>query len=184
MWWSDPQGRRGVRGPAALCRSLLVALALSGCGFQPLYAPYGGERDGAGDRLAEVRIEPLPDRAGQQLHNFLRDQLNPGGQPARPDYRLNVNLSRRTEKLAFREDETATRANLILNSAFTLHAASDGRVLYSGHVSSIQSYNILNSPYPTGIAEADALERGLRELSEDIKLQLAIYFSTAEAEGP
>ena len=134
------------------------------------------------DQLAAVRIEPLKDRAGQQLHNFLRDELNPDGQPINPYYELEIELTERTEKLAFRQDETATRANIILNSAFVLRAAEDDRVLYQGRVSSINSYNILDEQYATDISRDDAIERGLRELSQSIKLRLAVYFSTAQGQ--
>lgn len=167
---------------ARLTTALLVGLAVVGCGFRPVYAPAsGGETDSVG-QLAAVRIEPLRDRAGQELHNFLRDELNPDGQPIKPDYKLQVELSQRIEKLAFQKDETATRANIILYSAFVLRAADDDRVLYSGRVSSINSYNILDQQYPTDVAKADALSRGLRELSQSIKLRLAVYFSTADGQ--
>lgn len=163
---------------------LVVCVAgVAGCGFRPVYAPPAGpDETPATDQLAAVRIEPLRNRAGQQLHNFLRDDLNPKGQPLQPAYKLQVELSKRVEELAFRQDETATRANIILNSSFVLRAASDGRVLYSGRVSAINSYNILDDPYPTDVAAEDALRRGLRELSQDIKLRLAVYFQTPEGQ--
>lgn len=160
----------------------MCLLAVAGCGFRPVYAPAASGEMDAVDQLATVRIEPLKDRAGQELHNFLRDELNPNGQPVKPDYRLQVELSQRIEKLAFQKDETATRANIILNSDFILRAADDDRVLYAGRVSSINSYNILDDQYPTDVAKADALRRGLRELSQSIKLRLGVYFSTAEAQ--
>ena len=158
-------------------------MSVAGCGFRPVYAPPSeSDETPAVAQLAAVRIEPLRDRAGQQLHNFLRDDLNPKGQPLDPDYKLQVELSQRTEELAFRQDETATRANIILNSSFVLRAVSDGRVLYSGRVSAINSYNILDDPYPTDVAAEAALRRSLRELSQDIKLRLAVYFQTAEGQ--
>ncbi|MEE8145767.1 MAG: hypothetical protein V3T57_10160 [Kiloniellales bacterium] len=157
-----------------------AALFAAGCGFQPLYAqPEPGDAS-AVEQLAAVRIEPLPDRAGQQLHNFLRDALNPHGQPVSPAYRLEIKLTQRTEELALREDETATRANIVLNSSFVLLSMTDEEVLYSGRSSAINSHNILDQEYSTIIAAGDALERGLRQMSEDIKLRLAIYFSSAE----
>ena len=161
---------------------MLSLLAVAGCGFRPVYGPAASGQGTAVDQLATVRIEPLRDRAGQQLHNFLRDELNPKGQPINPAYKLEIDLTQRTEKLAFRQDETATRANIILKSAFVLRAADDGRVLYTGQASSIHSYNILDEQYPTDVSEADARRRGLRELSQDIKLRLAVYFQTAEGE--
>jgi LPS-assembly lipoprotein len=162
--------------------ALFCVLSVAGCGFRPVYAPAEAGEAIAADQLAAVRIEPLRDRAGQQFHNFLRDELNPTGQPIDPDFKLQVELSQRTEELAFRQDETATRANIIIQTAFVLRAADDDRVLYSGRVSSIHSYNILDEQYPTDIAAADALRRGLRELSQDIKLRLAVYFQTAEGQ--
>ncbi len=158
-------------------------MSVAGCGFHPVYAPPSEpDETPAADQLAAVRIEPLRDRTGQQLHNFLRDDLNPKGQPLEPDYKLQVELSQRIEELAFRQDETATRANIILNSSFVLRAAGDGRVLYSGRVSAIKSYNILDDPYPTDVSAEAALRRGLRELSQDIKLRLAVYFQSAEGQ--
>ena len=162
--------------------ALLCVLALAGCGFRPVYAPEETGETPAAEQLSAVRIEPLRDRAGQQLHNFLRDELNPKGQPVEPDYKLEVKLSKRTEKLALRQDETATRANIIIKTAFVLRAAEDGRVLYAGRASSINSYNILDDQYPTNVSAADALRRGLREISQDIKLRLAVYFQTAEGQ--
>ena len=155
----------------------------AGCGFQPLYAPADTGESALIDHLAAVRINPLPNRDGQQLHNLLRDQLNPSGQPTHPNYVLDIQLTLDTEEVGIRKDETATRANLFLSSWFTLRAASDNRVLYEDGVSSINSYNILDQPYPTDVAEADALSRGLRELSEDIRLRLAVFFASEAAQG-
>ena len=60
-----------------------VLLPLAGCGFSPLYAE--GEDDlSVAAEMATVRIEPLRDRVGQQMHNFLRDRLNPNGQRVSP----------------------------------------------------------------------------------------------------
>jgi LPS-assembly lipoprotein len=159
-----------------------TALFAAGCGFRPLYAEPEPGDTATVEQLAAVRIEPLPDRTGQQLHNFLRGALNPQGQPVSPAYRLEIKLTQRTEELALREDETATRANIILDSAFVLLSMSDEEVLYSGRSSAINSYNILDQEYSTIIAADDALERGLRQMSEDIKLRLAIYFSSAEGQ--
>lgn len=161
---------------------VLSTYAVSSCGFRPVYSPTGANEAPTSDRLAAIRIDPLQGKAGQQLHNFLRDRLNPRGQPVSPDYRLEVLLSSTTRVLAYRSDETGTLAALSLSSRFTLRSVQDNRALYSGRVSVSTSYNILDEQYPTYIAASDALERGLRELSEDIKLRLAIYFSSVDGQ--
>ena len=174
-------GRPRILALAACAAVAALVVSPAGCGFQPLYAPASPGKSAPADHLAAVRINPLPNRGGQQLHNLLRDQLNPSGQPAHPTYILDVRLTLDTKEVGIRKDETATRANLLLNSWITLRAAADNRVLYRGRVSSINSYNILEQPYPTQVAEADALSRGLRELSEDIKLRLAVFFASEDA---
>ena len=63
------------------------AAALVGCGFQPLHSRNAG---GSAARLAEIRIMPIADRIGQQLHNLLLDKLTPMGPPAVARYVLRV----------------------------------------------------------------------------------------------
>src|SRR3546814_3898108 len=87
MSWS----RRQVWRLLAAAAAIAPLAGLAACGFQPLYGSDG--RRNLGDEsvaasLATVRIDPLRDRAGQQMHNFLRDRLNPEGQPVSPSYRL------------------------------------------------------------------------------------------------
>ncbi|MCM0018613.1 MAG: hypothetical protein NBV67_01330, partial [Tagaea sp.] len=72
--------------------SALVGLPaiLAGCGFEPLHRATA--RGSAADSLAAIRIDPIADRSGQILRNYLLDRLSPRGTPARPDYVLRVRL--------------------------------------------------------------------------------------------
>jgi LPS-assembly lipoprotein len=177
MWWSRQPLNTSPKAPAAAALWLGVALALSACGFQPLYGRAEGQALSPVDRMALIRITPLPDRIGQQMHNLLRDRLNPTGQPREPAYHLDLQLSESRRELGIRKDETATRANLTLSAAFTLREAGSNAVLLQGQVSSVNSYNILTSQFATTFSESDARERALRELSDDIRTRLGIYFS-------
>ena len=83
MWWRS----------SALIASLLAglaALALAGCGFQPLY---GGSTAG-GAKLAEVMkgvdITPIPGRVGQRLRNELIFANTGGGNAGPTRYRLDI----------------------------------------------------------------------------------------------
>lgn len=159
--------------------SFAAAAALSGlagCGFQPLHAQRSDESSIATD-LAAVRIDPLRDRVGQQMHNFLRDRLNPHGQPVSPSYRLQVRLTERLSELGVRRDETATRANLRMEADFQLLDMNGDQPLFSGRSSSTTSYDILNNPFATTVSEDNARERALREVADDIQARLALYFT-------
>jgi len=160
-------------------RHLLIlasSLALGSCGFRPLYRRPSPDGFSPLDSLASVRIAPLTDRTGQIFHNLLRNRLNPRGQPAQPSYVLSVSLSETVQELGLRADETATRANLRLRALFVLRASDDARVLFRGSARSISSYNILENQFATGVSEDDARQRGLRQLSDEIRERLAVFF--------
>ncbi|MEQ9608166.1 MAG: LPS assembly lipoprotein LptE [Kiloniellaceae bacterium] len=156
--------------------SAASAIALAGCGFQPLYGP-GINNTEVSTSLASVRVEPLTDRAGQQMHNFLRDRLNPRGQPTDANYSLRVQLTERLQELGVRRDETATRANLRMKADFFLLSVDGQTQLMSGQSVSTTSYDILTNPFATTVSEETARERALREVADDIQTRLALYFA-------
>ena len=85
MWWRSA-------ALIALLFAGLSALALAGCGFQPLY---GGTTAG-GARLAEVMkgvdITPIPGRVGQKLRNELIFTNTGGGIAGPARYRLDITV--------------------------------------------------------------------------------------------
>jgi len=182
---SFDQRSAAARRLGGIAAAIVLAGALSvlaGCGFQPLYGKPGGASGiGATDQLAAVRVAPLPDRAGQQMHNLLRDRLNPQGQPIRPRYLLEVRLHELRENLGIRVDETATRANLTVVASFALRESGTGELLYRSDARSTNSFNILTSQFATDVAENDARERALRELADSIRTRLGIYFSRRDS---
>ncbi len=171
MWWCR---RRSVGVLAA-------ALLLAGCGFQPLY---GRSSDGAvDDELASVKVQVIADRLGQQVHNYLLDRVNRKGRPASPRYLLTVGLTLHKTRLGIERDETATRAKLELKADFRLSSIENEEVLVDQATRSTTSYNIVDSAIATRSAELDAADRAAREVSENIRLALALYFRKAAAEA-
>lgn len=164
MWWS--------RSLAVVA----VAALLAGCGFRPLYGT-GGENQQVAAQLAQVRIEAIPDRTGQKLRNFLLDRINPQGQPARPLYYLQVKINVARTDLGIERDETATRAILVLTADYRLLDRTKQNVLVKGSTQSTNSFNIVASDFATLSAETDATERATREVSDDIKTRLALFFT-------
>ncbi len=185
MWSYERRtvGRRRLL--AGLGVSSFGLLCLAGCEIRPLY----GQRRDTGrstvDDIAQVEVKALPDRTGQQFNNLLRDRLNPRGLPAQPLYVLELQLSESISELALRQDETATRANLKLRADYLLRRKEDKEIVLDGFVQSVNSYNILESQFATQVAEQNARERGLRELSDDIRARLAVFLLRADraAEG-
>ena len=153
--------------------TLLVALAA--CGFRPLYGR--SENYALTQELAHISITSIEDRKGQIVHNFLLDRLNPNGRRADTRYTLKVSVSQTTEEIGLKFTEEATRAKLTLIARYSLTRDTDGKVLAEGSVRSVNNYNISDSEFSRVASERDATERAAREVSDEIKTRLSLYFS-------
>lgn len=160
---------------------LASAVVLAACGFRPLYG--GQEGSEASAELASVKVLPIADRVGQQLHNQLLDLINPRGRPRQPRYTLKILVNEGIEHLAVKKSELSTRANLRLSASYSLQSAGDTTPLMQGSSVVVSSYNILKADFATLIAEKDARARAAREMAQDIRARLAVYFLQRKANG-
>lgn len=152
---------------------MVLGVALSGCGFRPLYGTTGG---GGRDALAQIQIKPIADRSGQQLRNHLLDLITPRGQPPAARYVLNVRLSESIRSLAVRKTALATRANFRLEASFILSDKATGKTLHTDKTLVVSGYNILSSDFATLQSVKDARARALRETAENIRVRLGVFF--------
>jgi len=151
--------------------------AVSACGFQPLYGQ-GPNTSQVQPHLAQIAVQPIPDRVGQILRSTLSRTLNPTAHTpgTGPAYDLAVTLTEAVSTLAVERDAFATRANLSLNASYTLTRRADQVTLSSASVGSVSSYNILSSEFATKTARDDARKRAIQDLAATIRTRLAIYF--------
>lgn len=160
-------------------------LALSGCGFRPLYnqpaADSGGGYNVQTD-MAAIDILPIKDRIGQQLRNLLLTRLNPNGSPTDPVYTLSISISESVQELGIKKSSFATRANLRISAGYSLApvAAGDAAAapdLPNGKILAISSYDISTYEFTTLTARNDARRRAVREIADDLRTRLAVYFA-------
>ncbi len=163
---------------------LLVAAlgVLSGCGFTPVYSGTSGAK--VKHDLSMVAIQPIKDRIGQRLRNHLIDIMNPAGRPAEAAYSLSIDLNESKQTLAVQKTEIATRANLSFTAKFGLTRRGQSDTLLSGKSTSVTSYNILSFEFATLVAERNARDRAVRELSIEIANQLAIFLRPPGTAAP
>ncbi len=166
--WSRNPGRTGRR--AAVCTLAAALLGLTACGFQPMYASKA--QPGSGQIAPEVRnsvaIAPIRNRIGQQLHNALRDRLNPQGQPRDPVYRLKVSIDSVSEPSTLRTDGTVTRRDFRLQANWQLEDYAKRARLFRSSATGTSSYNVVDQPYATVAAFRDAEERAVEQIARDI----------------
>lgn len=172
MWW------RSSAGLAALLAGL-AALALAGCGFQPLY---GGTTAG-GQRLSEVmagvEITPIPGRVGQKLRNELIFANTGGGLAAPSRYRLEIAVKESVTDQLVQITGDATGQVYQLDATFQLIDPNNGKVLLQGKAISRAPYNRFQEIFANVRARYDAENRAARTVSESIKTQVAAFLTNA-----
>lgn len=154
--------------------------ALAGCGFQPMYAGRGRETLA---ELSTIKVAPVKGRIGYFLRTDLIKRLTPMGAPRKPRYHLRIEVARATTPLAIQLDSTVTRFNLRLDVGFTLIDARTGQALYRDRARTIGSYNAARSDFATLTAEQDTARRGAREVSEEIRTLLSVFFARQRPAG-
>ena len=149
-------------------------LALSGCGFTPLYGPQNARLQ---EDLQKIYVAPIKDRVGMQMRSHLQARLNPSGATPAPLYRLAVSLTFATSDLAYLKDDTASRKQSTVTAKYTLTEIKTGKRLNAGSVKGVGNFNIMvNSDYSTLVAEQDARQQGILLAAKALELSLANYF--------
>jgi LPS-assembly lipoprotein len=152
-----------------------TAMVVSACGFRPLYGARGAA---AGpevlNALAATAVRPISERAGQRLRQILNEKLHSNGPAAQSRYDLDVVLTKQIIELGVRPDSTTSRANLIMSARLTLY--DQGAQAFVDGTQAVVSYNILDDQFASVSSQADAEDRALKQLGDDIKTRLAVYF--------
>lgn len=170
-----------------LCAAMI--LTLPACGFKPLYGTQN-QKDTATIQsdFQNIAIDLIPNREGQILRNLLIDAMHNHGTPYNPDYRLSISeISETTKNLDITKTADTTRAQLKLgvtmrlyDTRATIQENADNTkpqpALLTRELRSITSYNVLSSEFATQVAEKAARENALNDLSNQIQLQLGLYF--------
>lgn len=157
---------------------LTAALALSACGFRPLYGT-ASLPEGAMEAFAAVRIEAIgptndSDRIGFLVGDALDTALHAPGLKAETRHVLSVKLADERRGLAIQDDASITRYNYRLSADWALTEIGAETPLASGTAETTASYNVVDSQYSTLVARGDAEERAAREVAEQIKLRIAV----------
>ena len=157
----------------AVFLNLIIA---TGCGFQPLYSHGGANSSHVLNQLARIQINPIENRTGQILRNFLQDKLTPSGVPSSPKHKLTISLKETRSDMAILRDSTSTFAKVKMDAKYQLINIETKNVLDSGTVTSTTVFNIVSSEYANLSAQKDARKRTVRIISDLVKERLALFF--------
>jgi LPS-assembly lipoprotein len=149
-----------------------AALALSACGFQPLYA-----QQGVVSNLAAVDVVAPQGRTGFLLREHLEDALAVS-RTAPPVYRMGLVLAEARYPRGVRIDNVATRYEYVLTANYTLTSVATGAVAKRGRVRVELTYDSADQPYAAISAQQDAQDRAAQEAARRIQLELAAWLAS------
>lgn len=148
-----------------------AALALTGCGFQPLYG-----QPGVVGGLASVQVYAPEGRAGHLLREHLDDAL-----ASRPDspaaYRMDLAYSEVRYPRGLRVDNVATRYEYVLTADYTLRTLPALAPVKNGRARVTVTYDSADQPYASIAAQQDAQDRAAQEAARRIQLELAAWLA-------
>ncbi len=152
----------------------LPALALTGCGFRPLYGSRPDNQATAG--LQAVRVGLINERNGQLLRRNLEQRL--GGEGVAARYDLRVGLSYGIEVQGFERDGTPSRVRMTATANWFLYDnGAPPRLVGNGMVRAFDAYNVPENQFFASDTSRDAAERRLvDQLASDIVQRLAVRF--------
>jgi LPS-assembly lipoprotein len=154
----------------------LALLALSGCGFAPLYGGAQGQAASAG--LESVQVQNIPERTGQLLRLSLEQQLHAQGQPVTEQYTLIVNYGIDQTGEGLQADSSTTRTRFDAHAAWRLSPIGNPAItLISGNATAMDALNIIDQQYFASNLETETVNQQLAdEISAQITAQLAAWF--------
>ena len=149
-----------------------AAVALSGCGFTPLYA-----QQGVVSSLASIDVVAPEGRTGFLIRQSLDDAFarNRAGPAA---YRMNLSLAEARYPRGIRIDNVATRYEYVLTANYTLASLPSGALAKRGAVRVELTYDSADQPYASISAQQDAQQRAAEEAARRIHLELAAWLAT------
>jgi len=158
-----------------LAALIVLALTLTGCGFQPLYGEFG-RTPGLQNEIGQVQINVANTRLGATMYNELADLLHPAGPPNDPKYALNMDLNVVRNRSGFQIDRSVTRADIRITADYRLVDLSSNKTILVRKRTSNVAHDIQDSQFANLVSEEDAEKRASRMLSEHIQLDLALFF--------
>ena len=153
---------------------VLMAIAISACGYRPLYGRGEGNAAVSG-LLAQVAIEEQHNRAGQLVRNEL---ISTFGSSGSSKYLLKMKIAEKTEAVSSIAKNVVDRHRFRLTVNYQLFETDSGRELASGKSFSNVAYDTVQEPVADLQAAENAQDRAARELGQDLRLRISAFFAT------
>lgn len=145
-----------------------LILALSSCGFTPLYKSQELDSTNICDNFTveSTHFEEI----AREVKYPLQDRLNRSCTNIDQNYIVKLSLDKSEEPVSIQKDREVTRYNVSLNIRYDV--VENGEDLFSGNKRLIGGYDAVTSDYGTYIQEVDTAKKLAQEMSNDIALKI------------
>jgi LPS-assembly lipoprotein len=155
----------------------LLAPALSGCGYQPLYGSGFAGDSGVAEKLRAVDIGTVPGRVGQVVRNELIFKTTGGRDAAQPKYRLEIAMRESAQSQLVNLQGDAKGQVFMLDADFKLISSVDQKVILDSKANSRAAYENVVSTFANLRARRDAEDRAAKMIADSIRTQVAAFLS-------
>ncbi len=150
----------------------LTPLALSGCGFTPLYATQG-----LNQALGSIAVETPQTRTGYLLRESLNDSLAVRNASV-PRYDLKITLKDQRYSIGLSSNDIASRYEISNQVAYTLTDRQTKDVVHKGNFIEATTYDAgQEQPYTGIVGQQDAQERAAKGIAQKITADLSVFFA-------
>ena len=174
--------------PVRLTTLLCGLLALAGCGFSPMYKTTGKHIGADGKptvtdvlaELKEVYVPIIKERYGQQLRQFLQQDLS-GASPENPTrYALQIRTYLMNEAVDIHADNTSGRTRTTAFAHWQLYLLGDNpRLLAGGDASVVDGTNNTYEQYFALTLNLETVRtRVAKNMADQVTQQVATWFRT------
>ncbi len=157
--------------------ALVGLLALSACGYQPLYAT-NDDGSSVSQKLAEVSVSQQSSRVGQLVRNEIVRSTRPVGTQAQDRYYLKFQSKSNAETLIDTSDTVHRRLAYNLTTKFQLVDAATQSVVFSGRAFSRVPYDRLDASFANVQARVNAEEQAAKQVGQEVRTRLAAFLAT------
>ena len=154
----------------------LALLALTACGFTPLYAT-----PGVSPQLSAIQVNAPKGRAGFLLGEQLNDALATD-RSAPPRFRLDLVIREHRYSRGLTVDNVARRYENHVTITYELYDLLAGKVVKAGLEPIEVTYAASDQPYAGISAQKDAQERAAADAAQRIRVDLGAYFAAKSAQ--
>ncbi len=150
-----------------------LIVAVSACGFKPLYAKK--EKDGSYKSCNNFVVSKIKSFgiSGQRLQYKLQDALNQACVNPDVDYRVTLDVIKTKEGSSIQKDREVTRYNLNFNAKFSVTDSAKDKMVYHGNSTMVGGFDAQVSDYGTYALEQDTEKKLLEEMANDIALKIS-----------